>query len=289
MATRTSIRGAEASQGQIDRLRRAYARFKSLNDDRGFDFFASLHGYGLPAWCQHGTPLFLPWHRAYLYFFELALQTRLGPGFTVYRGPQVAEFGNVGLPWWDWASPESHSHGIPDSYTSETVNQSPNPLFSSVVGACGDGRAYMTGIWSAALLARVRQQVPGTVTPGDPPTTERDSRDPEDLPTQATLTNIVLKQKVFDGFSTALEQVHNQVHGWVGGAMSLIPTAAYDPIFWGHHSMVDRLWYIWQLSPDGIDPPAELMDTVLTPFPMTVRDTLDISNLGYDYAVQAVA
>lgn len=288
MAIRTSIRGAEASPGQIDRLRRAYARFKSLNDDRGFDFFAALHGLSLPIWCQHGTVLFLPWHRAYLYYFELALQTRLGARFSVVA-PQVAEFANVGLPWWDWASPESHSDGIPDSYAEATVNQLPNPLFGSAVGSCGDGRPYSTGVWSAPLLALVRQRIPGAVTPGDPPTTLRDPGPPDDLPTQATLTNIVLTQTVFSGFSTALEQVHNQVHGWVGGAMSSVPTAAYDPVFWGHHSMVDRLWYIWQLSPDGVDPPAELLDTVLTPFPMTVRDTLDIENLGYEYAVQAVA
>jgi hypothetical protein len=28
------------------------------------------------------------------------------------------------------------------------------------------------------------------------------------------------------------------------------------------------------------------MQTVLTPFPMRVADTLDIERLGYDYAVQ---
>jgi tyrosinase len=288
MAIRTSIRGAEANPSQIDRLRRAYERFKSLNDDRSFDFFASLHGLSLPVWCEHGTPLFLPWHRAYLYYFELALQSRLGARLTKVA-PQVPEFANVGLPWWDWASPESHSSGIPDSYAAETANQLPNPLFNSAIGACGDGRPYMTGVWSSSLLALVRQRLSGTVTPGDPPTTQRHTDAPDDLPTQATVTNRILNQTVFEDFSQALEQAHNQVHVWVGGAMSQVPTAAYDPIFWSHHSMVDRVWYIWQLSPNGADPPAEMLDTVLTPFPMTVRDTLSIANLGYDYAVQAVA
>ena len=52
--------------------------------------------------------------------------------------------------------------------------------------------------------------------------------------------------------------------------------------------MVDRLWYLWQLGPTGQDPPESIMNTVLTPFPMTVAQTLDISQLGYEYAVQAV-
>ena len=69
--------------------------------------------------------------------------------------------------------------------------------------------------------------------------------------------------------------------------MSQVPTAAYDPIFWSHHAMIDRLWYIWQSSSHGQAPPTHLWDVVLAPFPMTVRDTFDISEMGYDYAVQA--
>ena len=39
---------------------------------------------------------------------------------------------------------------------------------------------------------------------------------------------------------------HDRVHGYVGGSMGQVPTAAFDPIFWSHHSMVDRIWYLWQ-------------------------------------------
>ena len=70
--------------------------------------------------------------------------------------------------------------------------------------------------------------------------------------------------------------------------MAAVPIAAYDPIFWSHHAMIDRIWYLWQLGPNGVNPPARLQNRVLTPFPMTVRDTLDISTLGYEYAVQVV-
>jgi tyrosinase len=58
-------------------------------------------------------------------------------------------------------------------------------------------------------------------------------------------------------------------------------TAAYDPIFWSIHVNVDRLWWEWQeRHPDGA--PADL-DSVLTPWSYTMRDTLDIHRFGYEY------
>ena len=51
--------------------------------------------------------------------------------------------------------------------------------------------------------------------------------------------------------------------------------------------MIDRLWYLWQMATHG-GPPASILDRALPPFPMTVRDTLDISRLGYGYAVRVV-
>jgi hypothetical protein len=50
---------------------------------------------------------------------------------------------------------------------------------------------------------------------------------------------------------------HNQIHfavggviGEVAGAMADVPTAAFDPIFWVHHSNIDRLWVEWACSRD---------------------------------------
>jgi tyrosinase len=70
--------------------------------------------------------------------------------------------------------------------------------------------------------------------------------------------------------------------------MSQVPTAGYDPVFMAHHSTIDRLWYLWQMRHPGMNPPASIMQSVLTPFPMTVAQTLDIRTLGYEYAVQVV-
>ncbi|WP_135505894.1 tyrosinase family protein [Roseovarius aestuariivivens] len=287
MAVRLRIQSIEAQPSALSLFRDAFARLKSQGDDRGFDFFASLHGLALPFWCEHGSPLFLPWHRAYLYYFELALQTRLGPRFTEIT-PQVQEFAEIGLPWWDWASPQAHSVGLPPSYAEAEVDGVANPLHATEVAAC-PGQGAVTGIWAAPLVELVRQQLPGVISATGAPVTQRDPDAPDELPTQATLDTLVLTQSTYGDFNTSLEQVHGDVHVWVGGAMSQVPAAAYDPIFWSHHAMIDRLWYLWQNSALGRDPPPDLLNAVLAPFPMTVAQVLEIDRLNYGYAMAAVA
>jgi tyrosinase len=99
----------------------------------------------------------------------------------------------------------------------------------------------------------------------------------------------VLSNPDFLTFQNQIENIHGGVHVWAGGTMGSVPTAAYDPIFWAHHCMIDRLWYLWQLRHPGAGIPASLLGRALAPFPMTVRETLDITQLGYDYAASTAA
>jgi tyrosinase len=58
-----------------------------------------------------------------------------------------------------------------------------------------------------------------------------------------------------DGFSLSCENIpHGSVHVAVGTTegMGATPKAARDPIFWLHHSNIDRLWESWRRpGPDG--------------------------------------
>jgi hypothetical protein len=47
--------------------------------------------------------------------------------------------------------------------------------------------------------------------------------------------------------------------------------------------------HTWQLRHPGSGPPPSLLGRALPPFQMTVRDTLDMDTLGYDYAVTTAA
>jgi tyrosinase len=44
---------------------------------------------------------------------------------------------------------------------------------------------------------------------------------------------------------------HNRVHSQVGGSMARVPTAVADPIFWVHHSNIDRYWSAWLAAGEG--------------------------------------
>ncbi len=240
---------------QLTGLRNAIGEMAKLKDDRGFQHLACLHGGPPKPYCQHGqpdasehfhgAPLFLPWHRAYLHFFELAMQDRVG---------------EVTLAWWDWTSPRSHKDGIPAGYKGPG-----NPLAGQPI---------------AQGLPRPK---------GIPPSTWREEDDPASLPGADVLDRILALTSFVD-FSTQLEQqLHNRVHGWVGGAMGEIPIAAFDPIFYAHHCMVDRIWRLWQLKHGQPGPPASAYGTVLAPFPLKVADVLTVNALGYDYAGSTTA
>jgi tyrosinase len=60
--------------------------------------------------------------------------------------------------------------------------------------------------------------------------------------------------------------------------------AAYDPVFWAHHCMVDRAWRIWQHNHPGAGPPPGILGQALRPRSIRVREVLDVKQLGYDYA-----
>jgi len=234
---------------QLTDYRKALARSMALNDDRGFQHWGGIHGLPLPMYCQHHTDLFLPWHRAYLYFFELSLQD-------IDR--------TVSLPWWDWSSRVAHQRGVPEAYADPKVGGKDNPLASSEI----NDQARRQFASSGAKAPRRTKRNPGR---------------PERLPSKEQV-DAVLELSDFLDFSAQLEDIHDGIHVWVGGTMGEIPLAAYDPLFFAHHSMVDRLWRLWQLRHPGANPPAGLLDDALPPFQMTVAETLDVASLGYDYA-----
>jgi tyrosinase len=44
---------------------------------------------------------------------------------------------------------------------------------------------------------------------------------------------------------------HGSIHGAVNGNMCCVQSAAQDPIFWAHHSNVDRQWNLWLAQGGG--------------------------------------
>lgn len=204
--------------------------------------------HGVPdGLCWHGDPRFLPWHRAYLYYFELALQD-IDPDVT--------------LPWWDWAT----TGELPRAYTVRRVNGAANPLYSVPIEP-------MVARRDPSWPRRTRRAIGSVGSALPPPWKDR--------------WDWAQEAPSFTEFNRRITLLHNNVHVWVAGTMGEVDWAAYDPIFWAHHAMVDRAWRIWQHHHPGASPPAGLLDEPLEPRGMTVRETLDVKQLGYDYAVTA--
>lgn len=266
-------------QADIASLRDAYQKMQALmaHDNRSWIYWAEFHGFNrYNCWHHFSTGpaqesdhppqypynLFLPWHRAYLHAFDNAVRD---------QNPRAI------LPWWDWTSELSGKSGVPAAYAEESVDGQPNPLASG----------------------------PTPDMPGDPARrTRRFPGDPSELPswtqtkteqgTRLLAIEDLLNLQSFVDFSAQIENIHDFVHPWAGGIdpqdantggdMGMIPVAAFDPLFYAHHTMIDRLWYLWQLKQGVNNIPAAYLNQVLAPFNATVQQVLDVTGLGYEYA-----
>jgi tyrosinase len=109
------------------------------------------------------------------------------------------------------------------------------------------------------------------------------------LAAAADLAAVNAYQGTFSGFQTLLQgAVHADTHIAVGGDMKG-PSSPTDPLFWLHHSFIDKTWADWQAGPNGKNPPTPSqvlkpadMDVGI-PFGVKISSLLSINTLGYSY------
>lgn len=251
----------------------AVAAMRALpdSDPSSWTHQAAIHGtYASPPpqlanSCKHGTWYFVAWHRMYAYRFE-----------QIVRGFVVAAGGPAGwaLPYWDYGAGGEQAT-IPLAFRDPQLpSGEDNPLYvAERADGINDGAALPPQITSAAK-ALACPQFTGTTQFGGG----------ETPPTQQ-----------FYSQTGQLEHTpHNDVHNAVGGPdgwMSDPDTAAQDPVFWLHHSNIDRLWWTW--DPDGArsppdrsweQQPFDLYDPTGTIVPLRCIEVRDVAaDLGYTY------
>jgi tyrosinase len=199
------------SPEELSAFRRALEEIKDISkvvrsDRRGFFEHAGQHG--VPYWrCPHHTP-----DRLFLPWHRASL----------YRLEQALQdrVPGVTLPWWDWTA----TRQIPEPFAAEEVDGQPNTLFKSETLA------------TEADRREGRPVIEETFRLGE---------DFSDLPTEDEV-NEALQLRTFIDFSDRLEELHDDVHVSVRGTMGDFAYAAFDPVFWVHHCMVDRIWWLWQ-------------------------------------------
>nr|APO14262.1 polyphenol oxidase 3 [Luffa aegyptiaca] len=276
-----------ADQNYVEKYKRAVELMKALPDDdpRSFKQQANVHcaycngaydQVGFPVEVQvHNSWLFFPFHRYYLHFHEKILGELIGdPSFA--------------LPFWNYDAPGGMK--MPAMYADEKSslydelrnrNHLPPTLvdldFGGVDPTIGDEAQIRSN-----LSIMYRQMVSNSRTPslffgnaylaGDEPS-----------PGGGLVENIP----------------HGPVHIWCGDNnepnfenMGNFYSAARDPIFYAHHSNIDRLWSVWKTlggrrqdlqNADWLNASFIFYDEKAQAVRVRVRDCLDSRNLGYVY------
>mmetsp|Transcript_10651 Transcript_10651/g.25408 ORF Transcript_10651/g.25408 Transcript_10651/m.25408 type:complete len:531 (+) Transcript_10651:501-2093(+) len=192
-----------------------------------YDEFVVLHE--TVADVTHGTPLFLPWHRWFIYQFEKALQDQAGE--CIY------------LPY--WSSERDDSQEDAAVFHPETFGTYRGTYGDSCVS---DGIADTdSGPFRRSI--GIRDDPVGCLT--------RDFGFPSfSFATEGEILALLTNYDRFEntanfggsnGFASDLENggAHQLVHGIIGGHMQTNWSPA-DPLFWLLHTNVDRIWAMWQ-------------------------------------------
>ncbi|HLI56354.1 MAG TPA: tyrosinase family protein [Actinomycetota bacterium] len=196
---------------------------RPANDPTSWTFWAAMHGsrkrpstpLETQLWngCQHGCWFFLSWHRMYIYFFENMIQAASGdPSF--------------GLPYWNYSDQYPQWAALPPPFQAPPTGAAPLYVPNRDAGINSGSSVLPQGdvdYANAYAVSEFYRSIDNGFGGGPP---AGDSH--------------------FDTEYGQLEMTpHNAVHNDVGGWMTDPDTAAQDPIFWCHHSNIDRLWEGW--------------------------------------------
>lgn len=201
-------------------------------------------------YCTHSSTLFPTWHRAYVALYEQALHANALAVANRYTGDDqqryLAAAQPLRSPYWDWALPLTDGgEAFPSAFTVPTVDVNTpdgmqtiaNPLLSYNFGNAEHD--FMEG------LDHTERQVSVTAN------TRAQSR--------SNLWTLLTSQSNYNEMSTraldqrgdnpnSLEAIHDNIHVLLGGTMSDPAKAGFDPAFWLHHTMVDRIFTLYQAA-----------------------------------------
>lgn len=210
------------SPAQITSLRNGVAVMKArpASDPTSWIYQAKMHALnsGNPAalqdQCQHRQFLFFSWHRMYVYYFEKILRKASGD-------PQFA------LPYWNYTDNPAEG-AIPSAY--RLPANAANSLYNNTRQAVYNGGAALP---ASDVSYAAAFNLSNFTTPilGNPSFGGRTVTVPGHFPNSA-------------GSGKLEQSPHNNVHNDISGDMAT-GESPLDPVFWLHHSNIDRLWKRW--------------------------------------------
>jgi len=179
----------------------------------------------------HGGPAFIPWHRELVNRLEVSLRL---------YDPLVS------MHYWDW---ETDPRSSPDG-NGGTVNLFSTGANGFMGSASGRAGSPLDSLDNGNVLAGSRED---TGNPADPPRSINRSLPGGAPGIQADTTTVQTGNNLpqadqWPAVRVAIENVHDFIHGYIGGDIGAAHTAFEDPFVYLLHSNVDRLWASWQLK-----------------------------------------
>jgi tyrosinase len=242
----------------LESYRRAITKMIALptTDPRNWSRQADLH-FNV---CAHQNWFTLPWHRAYLSAFENICADLSGDE-------------DFRVPYWDWtANPQ-----FPASFMQPVWNGAPNPLFHPRARSATD--TLSTAITGQGVMDAIFGE-PNFEFFGSSRPSGQNNTDPKWQQTLGTMGPLE-------------SNPHNNVHTWTGNDMATFHSPL-DPLFWLHHSNIDRIWDRWN-GLGGANPTeamwrnftfsGQFVSTVGGPWNPTVSSLLNVELLGYRYGI----
>jgi tyrosinase len=236
---------------------------RMFDDPTSWKFQAAVHGYQASVYpplrsgehlpqsdvqktywdnCQHASWWFVPWHRIYIFLFERMCRSII----SAVGGPQ-----DWALPYWDYSHPATATQRqLPGPFRNANSGGKPNALFalrgpgvnSGMVVGTDQQSENTTCLKSAAFSGVFPNGFGGAPSP-------------------------VMQFSHYPG--SCENGPHNSMHDAIGGPVGWMDNpdaAALDPIFWLHHSNIDRLWVIWANTVPHVLPPDASWNDQAFPF-----------------------
>ncbi|KAL2158078.1 hypothetical protein VTH06DRAFT_4888 [Thermothelomyces fergusii] len=228
-------------------------------------------------YCTHSSPLFPTWHRAYMALYEQVLYDLIQMIATFWPDGERQRYERAArrfrIPYWDWAaSPPPGQSVLPESIGGSPfvdvngpngVQRIANPLFSYRFNPL-DQKAFGVSPWN--IWTRTLR----SPSNGGPDAQSNNTLVALDLDQNrasmaqrlyALFSNnnnySLFSNNAAGGQAESVESLHDTIHALVGGLgpsqsvpqpghMAYIAWSAFDPIFFLHHCMVDRVFALWQ-------------------------------------------
>ncbi|KAI1083196.1 Di-copper centre-containing protein [Whalleya microplaca] len=238
----------------------------------------STPGNEQSGYCTHVSILFPSWHRPYLALYEQVLYNIVQFIASLYAPDQQDRIQQSAkafrMPYWDWALTPPDGEGVlPEIITgSSTINVSgpngnqsiTNPLFSYVFRPFNKSTFpdFPYNTWSETKRAP-RPIYSANATSNN--TFVESSLDAHLPSFQQRLYNLFSNYPDYQKFSNegwipsgvgnndtydSIESLHDSIHivgGGIYGHLAIIAYSAFDPIFFLHHTNVDRIFAMWQV------------------------------------------